>query len=125
MLKTVAVGTISCIALALVCSSPALAQNYGGYTPGPGPYNPNPYSSPAVSPYINLGVNPTTGLSNYQSLVRPLIDERETMLQQTATLQQLQRQMRQGQSGPASKEPGARPTATHFMHYSHYFGGMR
>jgi hypothetical protein len=129
MLKSVTVWTIVS-GLGLAFATPAFAQGLGGYAAGLGDYNMNPYSSPAVSPYLNLGVNPNNGLSNYQTLVRPMIDERAEMMRQTATLQQLQRQVRQGPIGTVSKDfkgqdPNERPGAKHFMHYSHYFSGLR
>ncbi|MBI3838757.1 MAG: hypothetical protein HY288_12600 [Planctomycetia bacterium] len=130
MLKSVAIGTILCVGFGLAFTSPAVAQGLGNYASGPGAYTANPYSSPPVSPYINLGINPSNGLSNYQSLVRPLIDEREAMQRQVATLQQLQQQMRQSQFGQATQDPNRqdpkeRPWAKHFMQYSHYYGGLR
>jgi len=36
-------------------------------------------SRPTVSPYLNL-TNNNVGLSNYQTLVRPLIEEREELI---------------------------------------------
>jgi hypothetical protein len=129
MLKSVAVWTIFC-AFGMAFTTSAFAQGMGGYATGLGDYNANPYSSPPVSPYLNLGINPTNGLSNYQTLVRPMIDDREEMLRQTATLQQLQHQVRQGQIGTLTKDSkgqdsNERPGVKHFMHYSHYFSGLR
>jgi hypothetical protein len=89
------------------------------------------YNSPPVSPYLNLGVT-QTGLSNYQTLVRPMIDDREAILRQDANLQKLQQQLRVAPNGrsanlPRGKETQPPATSTgvskHFMHYSHYFGG--
>jgi hypothetical protein len=129
MLKSVAVWTILS-GFGLAFATTAFAQGLGGYASGVGDYSMNPYSSPPISPYLNLGVNPNNGLSNYQTLVRPMIDEREEMLRQTATLQQLQRQVRHGQIGLVSKDSkgqdaNERPGAKHFMHFSHYFSGLR
>jgi hypothetical protein len=86
------------------------------------------YGNPAVSPYLNLGVN-QNGLSNYQTLVKPMIDEREALSRQAINIQKLQQQIKQTQDankrvdrkrgdGSSSAQPTAR-----FMHYSHYFGG--
>lgn len=83
-------------------------------------------SRPTVSPYINL-VDGTSGLSNYQTLVRPLIEEREELNRQWTELDRINRQMN-GLTG-AAKRPdsgpmgsGNRSTAVRYMHYSHYFG---
>jgi hypothetical protein len=129
MLKSVAILSILS-GIGLAFTTPALAQGQGGYGLGLGDYSANPYNSPPVSPYLNLGINPSSGLSNYQSLVRPMIDEREEMQRQTTTLQQLQLQVRHGQIGSALKDskgqdPNERPGAKHFMHYSHYYSGLR
>jgi hypothetical protein len=84
-------------------------------------------SAPVVSPFLNLGYN-TNGLSNYQSLVKPMIDERSDLMRQSANLQQLQRQVRNGQGveDPTSRGRGARSQgAVRFMHYSHFYDGLR
>ena len=81
---------------------------------------------PTVSPYVNLA-DSATGLSNYQSLVRPLIEEREELNRQWSELERLNQQMT-GMAG-AAKRPesgpmgtGKRSSAVRYMHYSHYFG---
>jgi hypothetical protein len=85
------------------------------------------YSAPAVSPYLNLGYS-ANGLSNYQSLVKPMIDEREDLSRQSVSLQQLQRQLRNGQGAedPANRNRKTRSqTTVRFMHYSHFYEGLR
>lgn len=72
-----------------------------------------------VSPYLNLGTT-SSGVSNYQTLVRPLIEEREALRRQWAALEQINQDLR-GKSAP----PLRQPNAGHFMHYSHYFGTNR
>lgn len=81
---------------------------------------------PTVSPYVNLA-DSSTGLSNYQSLVRPLIEEREELNRQWSELERINQQMT-GMTG-ATKRPesgpmgtGNRSSAVRYMHYSHYFG---
>ncbi len=77
-------------------------------------------SSP-VSPYLNLGVT-ADGLSNYQTLVRPLIEERESLNRQWAALDRINQQM---VGGSELAEPNRfRPhtgSSVRFMHYSHYY----
>jgi hypothetical protein len=80
---------------------------------------------PTVSPYLNLTDN--NGLSNYQALVRPLIEEREELNRQWSELDQISRQVRGVPLSGNGQEPGRRPsggrgTSVRFMHYSHYFG---
>jgi len=79
-----------------------------------------------VSPYLNLGVN-SNGLSNYSSLVRPLLNQRERLARQTLTRQRLSaspRNLRDGhlaRDAPPEEETGPRVSGR-FMNYSHYFG---
>jgi hypothetical protein len=83
-----------------------------------------PYGTPTVSPYLNLGTTPD-GISNYQSLVRPLIDEQEAVARQSAALQRLQRQVRgprEASRGPATEPKSRANSPGRFMYYSHYFG---
>ncbi len=74
-----------------------------------------------VSPYLNLGVT-ADGLSNYQTLVRPLIEERESLNRQWAALDQLNQQVRGSSQSAAPNRfiPRTGPSAR-FMHYSHYY----
>jgi hypothetical protein len=64
-----------------------------------------------VSPYLNLGIN-SNGLSNYSTLVRPLLNQRELLARQALTKQRL--------SAPPEEETGRR-VSRRFMNYSHYF----
>lgn len=113
------------------------ASSASGQSPSPfnteRPQNARPfsaavYSPPTVSPYLNLGVN-SNGLSNYQTLVRPLIEEREILKRQSAALEQHHRRMR----GSGANQPGREaeesarslPPRVRFMDYSRYFGTIR
>ena len=51
----------------------AVAQNMGGT------YSNYTYTPPVVSPYLNLTMN-ANGLSNYQSLVKPMLDEQDVLV---------------------------------------------
>jgi hypothetical protein len=124
MARPLAVLAVLCGGLWLQMAVPAAAQNWGTY-------NSPAYAAPQqLSPYLNLGFN-QNGLSNYQTLVRPMIDEQESIQRQSASLQKLQRQMRDSQNrqDPRDSAGGASNTrsqsAVRFMHYSHYFEGVR
>jgi hypothetical protein len=85
-------------------------------------------SSRTVSPYVNLTTG--GGLSNYQTLVRPLIEEREELNRQWSALDELNRQVRgrplPGNRGQNSTGATSRNASTvRYMHYSHYFGTNR
>jgi hypothetical protein len=81
---------------------------------------------PTVSPYLNLTGN--TNLASYQTLVRPIIDEREELNRQWARLDQLNQQLggAPGAVGPGdqNRNPtrGRGTSAVRFLHYSHYYG---
>lgn len=81
---------------------------------------------PTVSPYLNMVNN--TNLASYQTLVRPIIDEREELNRQWARLDQLNQKLggAPGEVGPpdSNRTParGRGTSAVRFMHYSHYFG---
>jgi hypothetical protein len=81
---------------------------------------------PAVSPYLNMvdnGFN-FSGVSNYQTLVRPLIEQQESAGLQGQAIRQLQRQVTNASSPYAARGArGVRSTghSTRFMNYSHYY----
>jgi hypothetical protein len=105
----------------------AYAQIGASYNPGPAQirdyYNQTSMPSPAVSPYINLGVNPN-GLSNYQTLVRPMINDREAQRAQAGGGQFMAQAGRARVASQTRNSSEARPRpSVRFMHYSHFFGG--
>ena len=92
------------------------------------PSNAAPYTSSTVSPYLNLGVN-QFGVSNYQSLVKPMIEDREALTNQSINIERLQKQLRdsrpnQSSSNPSAKDPKASAGSVRFMHYSHFFNRL-
>jgi hypothetical protein len=83
------------------------------------------YQSPTTSPYLNLLNDNTSGISNYQTLVRPQLDGREAILRNTVGLQRLQQQFQQSQSATARGTNGTTRSSGHqtrFMNYSHFYG---
>ncbi len=106
----------------LSAAGSASAQNIGGLYTGRSD-NPN---GPTVSPYLNLlqNNNQLNGIPNYQSLVRPLLDQQSAIQRQGSSLQRLQQQVNtQGAAGGG----GQRATGhqTYFMHYSHFYPAPR
>jgi hypothetical protein len=72
---------------------------------------------------LNLLSTDQFGISNYQRLVRPMIEERDNAQQQQASLQQLQQQFNQTQHD-LQRQPqyGVRTGhLTRFMNYTHYY----
>lgn len=98
------------------------AQNIGGLYTGRSD-NPN---GPTVSPYLNLlqNNNQLNGIPNYQSLVRPLLDQQSAIQRQGNSLQRLQQQVN---TQAASGAGGQRATGHHtsFMYYSHFYPAPR
>lgn len=121
MKKTTAIWPILCCAIGLH-TSPAAAQY-------PAPYYGSTYNRPTVSPYVNLGYTPN-GLSNYQTLVRPMIDDQAAIMRDSEALQQLKQQMRgrpdlRDARDANQRDADGRPRGGARMYYSHYFNGLR
>lgn len=92
------------------------------------PYLATATTSQTVSPYLNLGVD-ANGLSNYPSLVRPLLEQREMLARQTASDPRARGQSRGGRpSRTGNAAPAdARDSGpdSRFMNYSHYYRSAR
>src|SRR4051812_42151898 len=99
--------------LGLAVFAPGVAFGQGGYNVPRG-HSDNP-NGPTVSPYLNLLQSNSQGLSNYQTLVKPMIDQQNAIQRQGNSIQRLQQQVSPG-SGPG----GARGTGhtTRFQNYS-------
>lgn len=102
---------LAATALSLATSNPALAQGlYRGSSDNP--------NGPTVSPYLNLlnnGTNPFS-TTNYQSLVKPLVDQRGAIQRQGGALQRLENSVYSG-----APSGGGTGHATFFMNYSHFY----
>ena len=101
-----------------------IAATFAAVAHGQSPSAPT-YAAPSVSPYLNLGVT-STGMSNYPTLVRPMLDDQEALLKQSAEIQRLQRQLRgrdaQKRSVAANRDSkGETSGSARFMNFSHYF----
>jgi hypothetical protein len=85
----------------------------------------NIYSRPTVSPYLNLLNTDRFGVSNYQTLVRPLIEQREAAQQNQANIQQLQQQFQTAQMSAARRGSSGGPRSTghpsRYFTYLHYY----
>jgi hypothetical protein len=73
---------------------------------------------PTVSPYLNLLQSNQFGATNYQSLVRPLINQGNAINRQANSLNRLQQQVSGGGGGGGSRGTGH---TTFFMNYSHFY----
>ncbi len=92
--------TVSAIVI-LVCGSLnlELARTATAQSPPANPYWGRSAPSPTVSPYLNLTVD-ANGQSNYSSLVRPMLAQRELLANQAAD-EQLQSRSRLAQGRSA------------------------
>lgn len=83
---------------------------------------------PTVSPYLNLITSGQFGVTNYQSLVRPLIDQGSAIDRQGSQLRGVQQQLSQG-AGAGAGAAGVRGPSTgrgsYFMYYSHFYPSAR
>jgi hypothetical protein len=85
--------------------------------------------APPVSPYLNLLTRNPAGISNYQTLVRPMLEQRDALAAQAVQIRALEEQL------GALRTAGPRRTATtgrrsfgtapRFMNLSHYYGGLQ
>lgn len=105
-------GTLAVVflaALAGVC----VAQNQG-----------TPFRRPNVSPYMNLLRPETEGLANYQTLVRPMVNQRRRNLEVARELSALQTAVVENNLRDQRGEAALRPTGhtTGFMNSSHFYG---
>ena len=132
MLGRLTVLSIAGGGLCLLVASVAVAQTRATYNAENGPgrdfYNSRGTPNLTVSPYVNLGINPN-GLSNYQTLVRPMIEQREYSRAQTEQLQPPRpaaRTLRTTREQPDESAENAKPRpSVRFMHFSHFYGGIR
>ncbi len=113
----------------IACGLVAGAFSFGGsraMAQGGGPSNLQYAPTPAVSPYLNLFVNPNA-VGNYQLNVAPLLEQSNINAQQNASINQLQNELNQVRSTSGVGTTGAsnriRPTghASAYMDGSHYF----
>jgi hypothetical protein len=88
---------------------------------------PMAYNQPTVSPFLMLN-SPATGISNYQTLVRPLIEDQEMRLQQNTSLHKPSRRARETQKSQETTDaPRNRLNSRvgRFMHFSHFYSDGR
>ncbi len=117
------------MAIAVVVSLGIWQQTAAAQRPNAQPYFASGAPAPTVSPYLNLGVN-ENGLSNYPSLVRPLLNDREARARQAAAFEKTRLQAHMPIDGRAAgaavgRDTNERSQSRRFMYYSHYFGGER
>lgn len=116
--------TVFGFVVSLLLSSAATAQvpQYGAVSPLQ-----NIASRPTVSPYLNLLQPRTTGVPNYQTLVRPQLDQRRAEQMNAAAIQRLQSQV--NRPGNYSRTTGesvqVRGTGhvSGFQNHMHFFPG--
>jgi hypothetical protein len=108
-------------AIFLLAPQTAMAQ-YGGRYMG---RTDNPVG-PTVSPYLNLLQTGNLNITNYQSLVKPLIDQGNAIDRQAYTINRQGGSIRglQQAFGAGGRGIGG-GHATYFMNYSHYYPSAR
>lgn len=114
----------SILAFALVIALVASAQAQQKNSRTKRPFEDLNLNRPAVSPYLNLVNNTQNGITNYQSLVKPLVQQQATNRRQGTAINQLQKQV--AASRPTSGAQGSdalRPTGHHstYQNYSHFY----
>ncbi len=108
------------LAAAAVVSLPQVchAQAYNGFYRG---RSDNPVGR-TVSPYLNLlsAGQGNSGVTNYQSLVKPLIEQHNALDRQGGALNRLQGQVNASAAAPRGGGGGT-GHATYFMNGSHFY----
>jgi hypothetical protein len=82
----------------------------------------NIYQSPTVSPYLNLTNNRGQGQTNYQTLVRPLIEQQQQNITQQQQIQHLSQQQQALAAGGLTRP--ARGISTNIRGTGHVAGFM-
>lgn len=111
--------------LTIALSAPQVALAQGGINSFRG-HSDNP-NGPTVSPYLNLlnNNNQLNGVPNYQSLVRPLVDQQDAIRRQGNSLQKLQTQVNSTYNAPSGSGLRGTGHASHFMNFSHFYPQAR
>ena len=100
---------VAALAMTLAASRSASAQGiYRGTSDNP--------NGPTVSPYLNLLSSDQFGVTNYQSLVRPLVNQGNAIQRQGGAIQRLQQQ-----SYSAAGPRAGTGHSSYFMNYSHFY----
>jgi hypothetical protein len=112
-----AAGSVVLVLAALAASASADNKQFGNYS-----------RKPAVSPYMQLLNNQNGTATNYQSLVRPQLDQNSFNRQSASAIKQLQTQASRGPSQSGSEGNQKLRATGHRAsreNYSHYFPAMK
>ena len=107
------------IALAVTAIAAPETVQRNGCRVKTGGHSDNP-NGPTTSPYLNLLQNNNFGGANYQTLVKPLLDQPAAIQRQGAQIQRLQNQVNSQYMGGG----GSRSSTGHstfFMNRSHFY----
>jgi hypothetical protein len=108
-----------------ICFWMQVANVARAQSPNADRYVANPAMTSTVSPYVSLGVD-ANGYSNYQTLIRPMLRQREATARQPLPSDPARRsasRMARAARVDQSLAPGARSlkASERFLNYSHYF----
>jgi len=83
------------------------------------------YNRPTVSPYLNLAVRNQFGISNYQTLVRPMLEQQAQAASQRQPSIKNPPLNRSVEPSATGRPTGLRTAARsdRYMNYSHFYGG--
>lgn len=109
-----AIAFAACCTMALTADS-AFAQRYGRQSAA------NRLQRPTVSPYMNLFRRGGTGLPNYQTLVRPELQQLQTNGLQQAEISQLRSALVAEQQQTRARTLPQTGHESRFRYYSHFY----
>jgi hypothetical protein len=84
-----------------------------------------PYSRPTVSPYVNLAARNQFGISNYQTLVRPMLEQQaQAAAQQQPSIRNPLPPIRLTEAQLGRRPTGQRTASRsdRYMNFSHFYG---
>ncbi len=112
-------------ALCLMSLMITVAQAQGPYRPRSRSSALNNLTRPTVSPYLNLLRNDDAFIPNYQTLVRPLVEQRNSSLDNRRAIEDLERRPSVAATQGVLRAPSLRTTGhtSYFSNTLQYFGG--
>ncbi|HEY2841028.1 MAG TPA: hypothetical protein VGJ26_17875 [Pirellulales bacterium] len=126
-LLAIALGSFLLVAEARAAGAPSSPRAQSGAGAGPGQGRQLPARRPSVSPYMNLLNNQNPNLTNYQSLVRPQVNQARISSQQNSRINRLEAPPpASGNSGSQTlRSTGHQATYGNYSHFYPNFPGRR
>jgi hypothetical protein len=85
------------------------------------------YNRPTVSPYLNLSIRNEYGLTSYQTLVRPMLEQQAAEQRSAVGSTKLRNRAAaiESSGSRSTSKMRAVPQTARYMNYSHFYGGTK